>query len=119
MDDYDELDEMVDELLAYLASLPPPAVTMLNPARYQAMMNSAQKLKELLTRNYMEGQIQCSVDKHHLFGTVTVEMIDLSVTTIPLFLATIEEADAVEIYPLVNGNIRFEITFQEVLKAVC
>lgn len=110
---------LLDGLIAFLNLLPEPAVKMVNPRRYREMMEAAANLKQVLTAEYDSGEIGIRIDNKFLLGGVSVEMDDLSVSNVPLFLKVLSAADAFEVYPLTNGKLRVDLTFQGVLKAVC
>lgn len=119
MENYNELDELLDGLVEIIESLPEPTVRIINPHRFREMLHAMQNLRILLASNHMEGDVQYRIDEQFLLGAISVELSDLSVTTVPLLMVTIADADAVELYPLTNGQIRLDITFQGVLSAVC
>ena len=121
---YNEFDEkyyeesMDDTLLDYIRFMHRSNVKVLNFERYILMCEAVMNLKLLFRELGEENCIFIEIIKEFNVGTVTVELTDFSIKNIKLFFQVILNADSFEIYPLTNGNIRLDITFQSVLKSV-
>lgn len=116
MDNY--LDEVFDAFLDLLRSLPKGTVKVIRPERYELMLKTAVKLKELLRETYPHCQIVVKVDQTFHLGSVSVELDSLTIYNPEAFAELVRQADNFDIYPLTNGNIRLDIAFQSVLKTV-
>ena len=113
----DEEDEetfaVIDALIELIKKQPVPPLKYPNIIKYRAMMRSAEKLQALLKD---EG-VDVKIIPEFNIGSISVELSDLSVDLTHEFADIIAGADKFEIYPLLNGNIRLDITFQSVLKS--
>lgn len=78
----------------------------------------AAELTELLRKTVSEGELEIDVDPTFNLGSITVELDSLSVDEPLAFADVIYKADNFEIYPLTNGKIRLDVTFQSVLKTI-
>lgn len=110
-----EFDTTLDALIAFLDSLPKETVKMINPTRYERLIKTAAALTELLRKNMTDGEVDISLDPTFLLGSISTELSELSMDDPRAFANIICQADNIEIYPLSNGNLRLNITFQRVL----
>ena len=108
----------LDALLDYLRWLPKPTVQLLNIQRYRKMMEAAARLQKLVAETTPEGSMDIEIDQDFSLGSISIELPELSVLHPRAFSQVILEADNFEIYPLTNGNVRLDITFQRVLKPI-
>lgn len=108
----------LDALLDYLRWLPKPAVQLLNVQRYRKMMEAAARLQKLVAETTPEGSMNIEIDQDFNLGSISIELPELSVQHPRAFSQVIHEADNFEIYPLTNGNVRLDITFQRILKPI-
>lgn len=108
----------LDALLDYLRWLPKPTVQLLNIQRYRKMMEAAARLQKLVAETTPEGSMDIEIDQNFSLGSISIELPELSVLHPRAFSQVILEADNFEIYPLTNGNVRLDITFQRVLKPI-
>lgn len=113
-----EFDPTLDALIAFLGSIPEPAVKMLNLPVYQRMLKACAGLQRLLAPINDSGEINLKVDRQFNFGSVSAELDDLEIHTPEQFAKVILLADNFEVYPLTNGRIRLALGFSSVLKPV-
>lgn len=104
-----------DALPDLFESLSQPKVKLLNPKRYKEMARSFRNLRELLSDDVAEEDIQLSIEQDFNMGYISVRLSELSVMCPQRFSDIISDAGNFEIYPLADGNIRLDITFQNVL----
>ena len=90
-----------------------PMLKYPNIIKYRAMMRSAEKLQALLK----DDCVNVKIIPEFNIGSISVELPELSVDLTHEFADIIVGADNFEIYTLINGNIRLDITFQSVLKS--
>ena len=112
----DEFDTTLDALIAFINNLPEETVKMINPVRYELLMKTAANLTELLRKTMTNGEVNVALDPTLLLGSVSTELSELSLDDPLAFADIVCQADNVEIYPLTNGNLRLDITFQGVLQ---
>ncbi len=113
-----ELDIALAGLFEFIQQQPNNQVKIINPARYRLMLQTAAKLTTLLKKTTAEGELNITVNPTFNLGAITVELDDLSVDDSLAFADLIHRADNFEIYPLTNGKIKLDITFQSVLKTI-
>ena len=65
-----------------------------------------------------EGEITMELNEMLNLGSISVELDALTIDDPLAFADMIYKADNFEVYPLTNGKIRFDITFQGVLKSI-
>ena len=111
-------DTVLEGLMGFMKSMPKSQVKMLNPGRYKLMLRTAAQLTDLLRKTVSEGELEIDVDPTFNLGSITVELDSLSVDEPLAFADVIYKADNFEIYPLTNGKIRLDVTFQSVLKTI-
>jgi len=111
-------DTVLEGLMGFMKSLPKSQVKMLNPSRYKLMLRTAAQLTDLLRKTVSDGELEIDVDPTFNLGSITVELDSLSVDEPLAFADVIYKADNFEIYPLTNGKIRLDVTFQSVLKTI-
>ena len=111
-------DTVLEGLMGFMKSLPKSQVKMLNPSRYKLMLRTAAQLTDLLRKTVSDGELEIDVDPTLNLGSITVELDSLSVDEPLAFADVIYKADNFEIYPLTNGKIRLDVTFQSVLKTI-
>ena len=109
---------VLEGLMGFMKSMPKSQVKMLNPSRYKLMLRTAAQLTDLLRKTVSDGELEINVDPTFNLGSITVELDSLSVDEPLAFADVIYKADNFEIYPLTNGKIRLDVTFQSVLKTI-
>lgn len=113
-----EFETTMDALLAFIECLPKETIKAINPPRYNLLMRTASQLTEFLRKTMPAGELCVEIDDKFNIGSISVELDMLSVSEPLAFADIIYKADNFEIYPLTNGNIRFDITIQGVLKTI-
>ena len=109
---------VLEGLMGFMKSMPKTQVKMLNPSKYKLMLRTAAQLTGLLRKTVSDGELAIDVDPTFNLGSITVDLDSLSVDDPLAFADLIHWADNFEIYPLTNGKIRLDITFQAVLKTI-
>lgn len=109
---------VLEGLMGFMKSMPRSQVKMLNPSRYKLMLRTAAQLTDLLRKTVSDGELEIEVDPTFNLGSITVELDLLSIDEPLAFADVIYKADNFEIYPLTNGKIRLDVTFQSVLKTI-
>ena len=109
---------VLEGLMGFMKSMPKDQVKMLNPSRYKLMLRTAAQLTDLLRKTVSDGELEIDVDPTFNLGSITVELDLLSVDEPLAFADVIYKADNFEVYPLTNGKIRLDVTFQSVLKTI-
>ena len=117
-ENYNEFESTLDGLMNFIEELPQAKLKILNLERYKTMMEVAAKLTAILRENNPEGEITIDVNEKFNLGSISVELDSLAVTSPVIFAELICKSDNFEVYPLTNGNIRLDITFQRILKSV-
>ena len=117
-ENYNEFESTLDGLMNFIEELPQATLKVLNLERYKTIMEVATKLTAVLRENNPEGELTMDVNEKFNLGSISVELDSLTVTSPTLFTEIICKADNFEVYPLTNGNIRLDITFQGVLKSI-
>lgn len=110
--EHEEDEAFWDYLTEVFESLPKPAIQIIDPKRYREMMH-AKQLLELA----FDGEDEVDVELHELgsCGSLSVESDSLEVCKMSVFAKAALLADNFEMYPLVNGKIRFSMMFYGVL----
>ena len=114
----EDYENTLDALLDFMKSLPQPTLKVLNTERYALMLKTATDLKELLCQTAESGCIDIDLVQEFNLGSISFEAPDLVVYDSETFAKIISVCDNVEIYPLTNGNLRLNLTFQSVLKPI-
>ena len=113
-----EFDTTMDALMSLIKKMPKSTVKMFNPPRYMLLMKTASQLTDLLRENIIKGELNIEIDDVFNFGAISVELDMLTVDNPKRFAEIVCHADNFEFYPLLNGKIRFDITFHGVLKSL-
>lgn len=108
----------LDALLDYINQLPKSTVKLLDVSRYQLLMGTAAALQKLLAETIPEGSLTVDVDPDFNLGSISSELPELSITNPQALSDILKNADNFEVYPLTNGNLRLDITFQRILKSL-
>lgn len=117
-ENYNEFESTLDGLMNFIEELPQAKLKVLNLERYKTMMEVAAKLTSVLQKNNSEGELTIDVNEKFNLGYISVELDSLTITSPVLFAEFISKSDNFEVYPLTNGKVRLDITFQSVLKSV-
>ena len=113
-----DFEEELEGLMSLMRSLPKSQVKVLNPGKYRLMLETAAQLSQLLRKTDYDRALVIKMNPTFNSGSITVELDELSIDKPLAFADIIYKADNFEIYPLTNGNIRFDLTFQSVLKTI-
>lgn len=113
-----EFETTLDALMAYLNYLPKETIKMINLSRYRLLMQTAAQLTDVLRKSTSEGELNIELDDVFNLGSISVELDLLTIEEPLVFANMIYKADNFEVYPLTNGKIRLDITFQGVLKSL-
>ncbi|MDO4562606.1 MAG: hypothetical protein Q4C12_02095 [Clostridia bacterium] len=111
-------ENLFDVLVEFFNTLPKDRVKIINFKRYQQMLKTAAMLKECLSKTMCEGEITIDVTEQFNLGSVSTTLDSLTIDNPSEFINIVSQADNFEIYPLTNGKIRIDITFQSVLKTI-
>ena len=106
----------LDMLLNYMRLLPKPTIKRLNFKRYQEMMQSAYSLQQLIAGATSSKGVTVEIHQDFNLGAISIELPDLCVMHPQKFSRIVNTADNFEIYPLTNGNLRIDVTFQNIIK---
>lgn len=115
---YNEFENTMEGLMDFLEELSQATVKIINIERYKLMLQTAAKLTNLLRVTSSEGEINIEINKMFNLGAISFETDSLTITSPTAFADLIYNADNFEIYPLCNGKVRVDITFQSVLKSI-
>jgi len=111
-------DSTFDALINYFKNLPKATIKMINPKRYRLMLEVAAQLTDFLKKTLSEGEINIEINQLFNLGSISIELESLTINDPNAFSKLICKADNFEIYPLTNGNIKLDITFQSVLRSI-
>jgi len=111
-------DSTLEALMGFLNTLPKSTIKALHIPSYKLMLQSASQLTALLKETISQGEITIDVDQTFNLGSISVELDTLTIYEPKVFADIICKADNFEIYPLTDGRIRLDLTFQSILKSV-
>lgn len=117
-DNKEEINTCIDALVELLSSLPKSQVQLLIISRYILMAQTAACLQQLLVEADDEGRVEIHLIPEFAAGEVSTELDMLTVYDCAAFTKIILPADNFEIIPLVNGRVRFSITFHSVFRSI-
>ena len=117
-ENYNECENVLEGLMNFFEELPQATVKILNAERYALMLKTAARLTVLLKENVPDREINIDVNEKFNLGAISVELDSLTVYSPNAFADIISCADNFDIYPLTDGNIRLDITFQGILKSI-
>ena len=117
---YNEInyDGTLEALMGFLNTLPNSTIKALHVPRYKLMLQSASQLTALLKETISQGEITIDVDQTFNLGSISVELDTLTIYEPKVLADIICKADNFEIYPLTDGRIRLDLTFQSILKSI-
>lgn len=108
----------LDNLIDFLKELPEERIKIINPERYALLLQTSKQLEWFLKKTGEEAEINININEMFNLGAVSTEIASIFIDDATEFSKIISKADNVEIYPLLNGNIKLDITFQSVLKSI-
>lgn len=113
-----DCEAVLNELLDYIGPFPKPAAKLLDIDRYRQLMAAAANLQKMLSGAVPDGCLTTDIDRNFNLGSISVELPELFAPDPQTFSDILKDADNFEIYPLANGNLRLDITFQRMLKSI-
>lgn len=117
-ENYNEFESTLDGLMNFIEELPQATLKVLNLEKYKIMKEVATKLTSVLQENNPEGELTIDVNEKFNLGSISVELDSLTITSPVLFAELICMSDNFDVYPLTNGKVMLDITFQRILKSV-
>ena len=105
----------LDALLDCIRHLPKPSIKLLNFERYLEMLECADNLQKLLFETHTDATLTTELEHGFNLGCISVELPELTIPHPQSFAGVVSKADNFEIYPLVDGRLRLDITFYNVL----
>ena len=108
----------LDELTELIRRMPQPKVKSLNVPRLMQLVRTAERLRRLLEKTGEPVGVELGIDELFNLGSVSVKLDMLTVFEPEEFAALIAPADNFEVYPLTDGTVRLDITFQSVLLGI-
>lgn len=93
-------------------------VMTFNPTRLAQWQNGCRALALLAEKSSAEAKITTELDDFLCMGTVSIETDDFTVTNVSKLLEALKDATTFEVYPLLNGNIRLSVSYNNVLKII-
>lgn len=93
-------------------------VKILNVKKYNTMVKSAMLLKNAIAETEDEFEVTVDIIETFNAGVVSAELYAMTLYHPQRFASIISLVDNVEIYPLINGNIKLSLTYQGVLKTI-
>lgn len=112
--DFETENAFLDGLIEMLESLPKPAIQIAVPKRVREMMCA----KRLLECAF--GADEVEVELHFLgsCGSLCFECDALEIHKLTPFVQAVRLANNFEIYPLINGKVRFAMMFYGLFRTV-
>lgn len=95
-------------------STPKARIKVINYTKLKNMLSIICKLKRIIEYPNNTKKICIDIDPQFNLGSITVELDSLTVYNVAEFVDTLKDSDNFEVYPLINGNIRVDITFQKI-----
>ncbi len=119
MDEVFELDEQTQAFIEAIGSAieaEETAPQVLNLRRLLQFMQAYQQLQAIAWESW---KISYSLHEPYTsMGVISAEAAEFTFEQMAMLQRMLADASNVEIYPLVNGNIRMNITFHEIAKRV-
>lgn len=108
--DFDSFLEMYDEWQSN------PHIYMVNRIQMQYLKAAYDNLEHLIHRHSADVKIEVKMNEFNDgAASITAETDEIVVKEIKSFIAVIEHASNFEVYPLLNGNMRIAITFNDLM----
>lgn len=108
----------MDELMALVERLQKSTLKIVDINNYSKLIKAVNSIKSLLHQTVNEAVITAQIDTTFNLGTISVEASELIIQNASAFYDAVSECDNFDIYALINGNIRIDITFQRVLRSI-
>lgn len=107
---------VLDDLIRFIAVAPKPKTQMVDPKMLLALVNVGAKLERLLREVEANTRVELQFDPMFATATLTAELDELTIYSIPDFCAVVAAAANFEVYPLTNGKIRLSILFRRAVR---
>lgn len=110
-----ENDEILDELMALLGSVPKNAVTMLNIPKYADAIRSVTQIVKFVKEDFPEAEAKIDFDE--LTGTtllLTIITEGVNIYAIKDFCEALSSASTMDIVPLNDGRVQVGFTYRKV-----
>ena len=96
-----------------------PHMYIVNPMKMNRFQIAHNSIVHVMNACSPDAKIEVAVnDFNDGSASITVEADELVVKNIRMFIDVIENASNFEIYPLLDGNIRFSITFNDIMELI-
>ena len=107
-------DESMIDALAEEAGNLDAAPAVINPARMRDMRKAELIIQKMAEENHTK--IKCIYNEpFKTMGSIEMEMKELNITDMESFKCAVLLADNLDIYPLLNGNIRVSFGFNGIV----
>jgi hypothetical protein len=119
MDELYEMDEQTQAIIEALGTeieLGESDPQMLNIPRLLQMIDAFNQLR---TMKWEACEISCMLHEPYIsMGVISVETAEIKVDNLRALQRVLRNASNMEIYPLVNGNLKMNITFHGITKRI-
>ena len=114
-----DTDEMLEELMSLLGSIPKNTVTMLNIPKYADAIRSITQIVKFVKEDFSEAEANVAFDE--LTGTtliLTIVTEGVNIYAIKDFCSALSAASTMDIVPLNDGKVQIGFTYRKVKVAV-
>ena len=96
-----------------------PHMYVVNPNKMKHFQTAHNSIVNIMNHCSTDAKIEVAVNEFNDgSASITVETDDIVVKNIGMFVNVIENASNFEIYPLTDGNIRFSVTFNDIMELI-
>lgn len=96
-----------------------PHMYIVNPRKMKYFHTAHNSISHIMKECGPNAKIEVALNEFNDgSATITVETDDFIVKNIGMFVNVIEHASNFEIYPLLNGNIRFAVAFNDIMELI-
>lgn len=96
-----------------------PHMYIVNPKRMKHFQTAHNSIVSVMNGCSPDAKIEVSLNEFNDgSASITVETDELVVKNMGIFINVIENASNFEIYPLLDGNIRFSVTFNDIMELI-
>ena len=96
-----------------------PHMYVVNPRQMKNFQTAHNSIIHVMNACSPDAKIEVAVNEFNDgSASITVETDELVVKNIGMFINVIENASNFEVYPLVDGNIRFSATFNNIMELI-
>lgn len=114
-----ENDEILDELMALLGSIPKDTVTMLDIPKYADAIRSVMQIVKFVKEDFPDAEVDLEFDA--LTGTtllLTIITEGVNIYSIEEFCRALSVASTMDIVPLEDGKVQIGFTYRKIKVAV-